>query len=138
MFNLKNSLSRRFILFRLTASPAFLLTVIPSLLGPEICLCVIMVKFSAQIRLPSRYMVKYSFFLRIFSCLRKVFLPIRQAPLNGPGCLCPAQVIILQVSFFPLPVFCSGPTFPLLLPCGQGNRASFSFSCSMHLLNSSS
>jgi len=34
LFNLKNSRKRRLILFRCTAFPAFLLTVVPSLLTP--------------------------------------------------------------------------------------------------------
>jgi hypothetical protein len=44
LFNLKNSRKRRLILFLWTAFPAFLLTVVPSLVAPDWFRHVIMVK----------------------------------------------------------------------------------------------
>lgn len=52
LFNLKNSLTRRLILFLSTALPTFLVTVIPSLLMPISFLHATMVKCSEWLRTP--------------------------------------------------------------------------------------
>lgn len=81
MFNLKNSLTRRLILFLFTASPTFLLTAIPSLLFSPRFLNTMTVKFSECRLTPRLYMIRNSPLFLILSSLRKFSFSINYGSL---------------------------------------------------------